>query len=423
MTLNILQSIRKMKATLVTIVLSILIVSVNLSAQDSLNQNILKPFVHSFQLEKGRLIGEGAEFLKREIKEAQYTLLGDYLDSKRISEFTAALIPELNIANYKTMALGIGPISAKVIEGFMKHPKNIVNDIKDVNKKYMFPEGTNIIMPIPDMKYNEDALFVTKAAEHDWSIIGFGFESWNGLALLLDEMYLNFPNESQLEFQKQYLECMQSVKAIYKNRNNDLQEFCNRIKLDSSVNRFITIASTIEKNKFILSEYKHAITQAKMHAERMFFEKNKIRIKHEKQLIKKGIDEVKFNIAKDKLFIKWDLNFLSKGLQPYAFYGVGNTMQELAAFYGNKSLNIGFVKRYFKEGNEIIDALNSAHPLKNLLQMGVKDKWVIIDLRPLIRGSEYHPIKFLINPWVQDFIKRYDIVIIPKLEESPQLNR
>ena len=75
------------------------------NAQDSLSAKQLKPLTYAFDIVEGKLIGEGEVFLKQEMAKAQFTMLGEYHGSMRISEFTNAIIPVLNNLNYKAMVL------------------------------------------------------------------------------------------------------------------------------------------------------------------------------------------------------------------------------------------------------------------------------------------------------------------------------
>ena len=117
---------------------------------------------------------------------------------------------------------------------------------------------------------------------------------------------------------------------------------------------------------------------------------------------------------------------LSRGFSPLALYEVGNTLSELAAYHGNESLNIGFSSRFFLSDWTLQDYLQSDRPYhkryKDLIQMGKKNEWVVIDLRPLIKGHYYHPVKYRFNKYVEDLVKRYDLLIIPKQDRHPTPN-
>ena len=55
------------------------------------------------------------EFLRKEITDAQFVLLGEYHGSRRISELTRAIVPIAHAAGCRTLALEVGPITAEVL--------------------------------------------------------------------------------------------------------------------------------------------------------------------------------------------------------------------------------------------------------------------------------------------------------------------
>lgn len=396
-------------------------------AQDSLSLTTLQPITHSFSIVDGRLVGEGAGFLKKEIAEAQFTLLGDYPDSKNVSDFTTALLPVLNQAHYKTMALGVGVPSARQLNALAKEPKTLVSKLKATNDRYAITENENVILPMPDMKSVEDAHFIQKAGELEWTIVGFGSESWNNLPAMADQMYAALSPEIQKQQLAVYQECKSILKTSYANRNGDLLQFATDIKNSKPIQAFLkAVQGESSENPTLIEAFWASIESCRMYAQKLYFEKNQLRVNEEKRLLRQELDRIGFDMHQDKLFVKWDMSFLSRGLQPYAFYGVGNTLSEIANYNGNRSLHIGIVPRYRQKSGVITDLLEQensmAHRLSALVQAAKKDEWTLIDLQKMIQESHYTPVKYLLDGQVQDLIKRYDIIIIPSLEKEATLN-
>jgi len=119
-------------------------------------------------------------------------------------------------------------------------------------------------------------------------------------------------------------------------------------------------------------------------------------------------------------------NHLSKGFSPLRLFEVGNMLNEIAEFHGNKTFSMSFSTRFYENDGVVKDIMDSEKQyetyLNNLNQMGKKDEWVVIDLRPLIEGTYYYPEKYKIDKNVEDLMKRYDVIIIPKLEVDPVKN-
>ncbi len=396
-------------------------------AQDSLSLEKLERITYHFALEEEQLVGEGADFLQKEIAKVQFTLLGDYPDSKSSSDFTAALLPLLDRAEYETMALGVGVPSARILDSIAKAPTTVVAKLKSWNNTYAFLENEKTILPMPDMKSVADALFLQKAGKLHWNIVGFGNESWNNLPWLLDQLYGSLSTAVQQEQRTLYEKCKTTLQKLYANRNGDLRSFATAVKDSKSIEEFLKIANEKSvENKGIVSAFYHSIENCRMHAEKEFFEKNKWRVDEEKRLLRQELERIDFDIHQDKLFVKWDMNFLSRGFQPYAFYGMGNTLSEIANYNGNTSLHIGIVPRYQLKNGVVLDLMKEentmAHRFAALAQAAKKNEWTVIDLQQMIQESNYTPVKYLLDVQLQDLIKRYDLIVIPPIEKAASLN-
>lgn len=397
------------------------------NGQDSLSLDTLKPITHHFDIEDGRLVGAGADFLKKEIAKAQFTLLGDYPESKSSSDFAAALLAELDLAQYKVMALGIGVPSARLLHSSAAEPKSVVSKLKAWNNTYAFTENENLILPMPEMKSVADARFIQKAGEIQWSILGFGNESWNNLSWLLDQMYYKLTPEQQQEHGNFYKSCKTLLQKLYTNRNGNLLEFAMAVKESTSIQDFLVMArAKSPEHSVMVEEFNNSLENCLMHAQKQYFKKNQWRVAEEKRLLRQELDRIGFDLHQDKLFVKWDMNFLSRGFQPYAFYGIGNTLSEIASYNGNTSLHLGIVPRYQLKNGVQIDLMQQENTMASqyaaLVQAAKKDEWTVIDLQQMIQDTYYTPILYLLDKPVQDLIKRYDLIIIPALENEITLN-
>lgn len=77
----------------ITLVSLLFLILSQAKSQDSLTIAQLEPITYAFNIEKGVLTGEGAEFLIKEMSISQYVMIGEYHGSYRISEFTSSIIP------------------------------------------------------------------------------------------------------------------------------------------------------------------------------------------------------------------------------------------------------------------------------------------------------------------------------------------
>ena len=391
-----------------------------LLAQDSLTVQNLDSLTYEFNIIDGKLVGAGADFLIKEINNAQFTLLGDMPQSKNCADLTTALIPELNKANYKTMVLGIGSISNQMLGKLSHQPKAFLQQHRLLNDKYALKDKGKTHIPISELGNVEEANYYAKALAHDWSIIGVGRETWAGLPMLIDFMYKNLTKDLQIKHKTSYENCLTSLQKISNNRNGDPSKFYTEVRNAKPINDFLIISSHEKKNEEALLEFEYCMQYILMYVEKVYFKKNQIRVQNEKDKLKRQAEAMKIDWAKDKIFVKWDHGYIPKGVQSNPVYGLGSTMHELATFHGNQSLHIGVLKRFHMKDGVLYDELESKYQWireqDDFIQMGEKSEWVVIDVRPLLQGLYYYPTKYLVNKRIGKMIDGYDLIIIPKTE-------
>ncbi len=397
----------------------ILLISLVALGQNGLTKENLNPFTYSFQIEKGKITGEGATFLLQEMFKSQFTMLGEYHGSKRISEFTEAIIPEIDKYGYKTFALEIGPISANILDSTSE---DIVKYLNKLNQKYLLKDDDYIDVPIPFFDYVEDAKFLKQAKNLKWNLIGIDQEYYDSFIMLSDKMYKNLSKKNQKKSEKVYISAIDSLNSYYKGNT----AFSIAVKKSKTIDNFLEEMSVNDNNTVIVKAFKKSIEIYYLNDTRKYYGNNANRIKYMKENLRRELKNKNFDISKDKLLIKMGQNHLAKGFSPLALYEVGNTLSEIAAYNGNQSFNIAFMSRFSTDKGKIIDLMNSDNNYykrsNDLRQMGKKDEWVVIDLRKLIKGHFYRPNKYRFNETIENLVKRYDVVVIPKTEVEGTLN-
>lgn len=396
----------------------------NAYGQDSLSVAQLKPITYSFDIENGKMIGDGKTFLSEELSKAQFTMIGEYHGSKRISEFTEAIIPILDSVGYKTMVTEVGPITGQILNDLNS---NIQIRIESIIEKYKFVEEDGYVnTPFPFFENIEDANFLEEAKNRNWRIIGIDQEYYYSHQMLIDKMYNNLSSEKQLLNKELYEHVTDSITKYYIMDINGEMDLALSIKNSSILKDFTTTTSTTLQNDEIAEALYASNHIYFLYSNNQWFENNSTRIKYMKSQLRKQLQRNEFNLNKDKLLIKMGQYHLSKGFSPLGLYEVGNTLNEIAEYHGNTALNIAFSSRFYMEDGEVVDILESDNQyeqrLNDLNQMGEKDEWVVIDLRPMIKGHFYRPVKYKFNEHVEDLVKRYDLLVIPKIETEPTPN-
>lgn len=394
------------------------------SSQDTLTAEQLQPLTYIFNVENGRLTGEGAAFLQKELAASQFTMLGEYHGSERISEFTKALIPELDDLGYKHMALEVGPISGKILN---EMGPNVIDELRKINDKYVIEvQKGRSFTPIPFFSNISDAQFLAETKRKQWTILGIDQEFIFGYQMLMDKIFDNLSPKQQARNKKHYLRATDSLKAYYTKQFTGGPDFSESVKSSVILAKFFTEAIREPKNRPVVEAFQASNHIYWLYSKKQWFENNSQRIQYMKAQLRSQLLGMGFDVSQDKMLIKMGGYHLSKGFSPLRLFEVGNMLNELAEFHGNKALNIGFSSRFYKENGELKDIMDSPKEynkrLSGLNQMGRQDEWVVIDLRPMVKGHYYYPVKYKFNEHIEDLVKRYDLLVIPKTEIDPTPN-
>ena len=398
--------------------------SIGINAQDTLSIEDLTPYTYTFDIENGKLTGAGGRFLMEEVSKAQFTMIGEYHSSLRISELTEAMIPVLDHVGYKTLVLEVGPTTGQFLNGLTV---NTEERLKEVNEKYLIKEEDGYInTPIPFFENVEDASFLSEAKKNKWNVIGIDQEFIHGYKMLMEMMFEHLNDAQKSQHLELYKEAGDSLDHYYAKDIDGEMNFSIAVANSAVINKFLFEMSIAPKNQEIIEALKASNHIYRLNAERQWFENNSTRIKYMKHQLRAQLAANNFNLENDKLLIKMGGYHLSKGFSPLGLYEVGNTLNEIAEFNGHSALNITFSNRFYMEDGAMVDILNSKNKydqrLKDLNRMGKKDEWVVIDLRPMVKGHFYRPVKFKFNENIEGLVKKYDLLIIPKIEMDPTPN-
>lgn len=390
-------------------------------AQDSLLQADLSPYVYYFEIKQDEFTGGGAEFLLKEANNNQYILLGEYHGSPRISEFTEAMIPILAKAGFEYFALEIGRESAKILSELSAEPQSTVGQMRQFNQKYNVIEADGTIFSaIPFFESVEDAQFLATAAENKMNLLGLDQEFCYAYLPLIDRMFDNLPSRRQSQVKALYQQARDSVLYFYKQDDQDIKRLSYSLRSSELFETFLNEASDqYIENREIASLIRKTTEIYYYNASRKYLKCNRTRIEHMKENLRKGMEDHSFDLKKDKLFLKMGGIHTARGFSWLSLYEIGNTLSELAAFQGNQSLHMSFSTRYYVEDGKVVDALADKeaylYRYVDFLQFAKKDKWTIIDLRPL-RQLVFYNRKYKLKAFLEDMFKQHDLLIIPALD-------
>ena len=397
-------------------------------SQDSIRTEDLAKFSYDFDIEDGVFTGAGAEILMEAVTGAHILMLGNNSRNQMESELDLALAPLLNKYNYNTLVMEIGSASAQVANRLSTDPTKIIEEIKKLNQSYFFEADGLLFMPIPDLKYLGTGELLRYTKDQNWSFAGIGTESWTSYKMILAELYKNLTAQEQKVTSKEYQASILLLDILYSEMsgqsNSDLLKLCEGLKKSKAFNKFLDQARKNDDNLEILESLNFSIDYWWKYGKKEFYEKNNLNFKRNKVLLKKELVALNYNFEEDKLFLKMYRDHLAKGVTPNGFYGVGNMLMELADYNGRESLTIGVLGRFTEHENGITDILEndvyvpSAH--QPFIRLGQKDVWTLVDLRPF--NKVFYWGNYVQTVGMQNMMRRYDLIIIPKADRKAEVN-
>lgn len=395
-------------------------------AQDTLSLKDVEANLYRFEIQNGMLIGDGADFLKSEFAKHHMVLLGEYHGSKAISDFTSAIIPELNKNNFKNFGLEVGPVMGEVLNSLTA--SELPSRIKEYNQKYAIPDDGDIYTPIPFFENIEDANFLQLAKQNEWNVFGIDQEFYDSYVMLFDLMYENLSTAEQAEGKAVFTEARDSLNAFYLRELINGDYYLSLIRESEIVAECIKLFAKTEHNHSIIEAFENSFSIYQKLDNNQFYENYESRVAYMKSQLAQHLSVSNYDFKNDKLLMKMGALHLSKGISPYAQNEVGNTLHELAEYNGVSALGIEFGSRFYFSDGEIQDELDLdddyVKEYSQFKKFGHKTQWTILDLRPMRKAVHWYPQPLLkkVNQSLQELINNYDILIITPATEDPSPN-
>ena len=394
----------------------------------ALSASDLEKHTHYFDVVDDKIVGEGSAVLAEALHGSQFVLLGEYHNSLRISEFTNALIPILHGNGFRNLALEVGPVSAELLSELSNDPANTVAALRSFNSRYSVRDNDNTYTPIPFFSNVEDAKFLAEARRRNWNLVGLDQEFSFSYLPLIERLYKNLKPREQTRLKNLYEEVNAAIKSFYEadiKREKSLyaaileskviHEFLEAAVKDNDANRRIADAIRFTTEIYHLNDA----------SIRKYYQANSGRVAYMKKNLAESFARLRFDPKKDKLLLKMGAVHTGRGFSDLSLFEIGNTLSELAELNGSRSLHIYFGSRFYNNNGRAVDALDESNSFlsrfKGLTQMARRDKWTVIDLRPL-RQTVFYARKFQLDNVVLEVFKNHDLFIIPKIEADPTPN-
>lgn len=341
--------------------------------------------VSSFTFDGKKPTGAGWDILEKHFAENQFVGWGEYHNSPLLSQLAAYALERASTYGFKNWCVEVSPFVASELSRMARY-KNPWDSLAAVSREH--PKyGT-----FPFFKTTDDARMLAAAGTYNYAIWGID-----------QEFQMAFPYAINRVYTAQSPKVRQAYKAV---RDSLLARWwMPKVKLLDSL-----------RNGIPQENYKQVLDDIKVSG-RIYREENSLM---RASLMKKNFysyyDHTK--TRHEKVFFKMGANHLAKGLNLMtSLYDIGNAVYELAQHNQTSFTNVYFMLRYTTEDGKVIDDFASAQPEypKEFLKLYDKEKWVVVDVRPL--RVRYANDKTLSEDTCQ-LLYKYDFVVVsPEVQQ------
>lgn len=385
-----------------------------MNAQKQLTLNDLKKHTQYFSISNSYDFSENVkDFLATGAKENQFIGIAEVHQSEQLSHFTAAFLRILKSNQFNHFALEIGDYSTSILEKISENPLETKSKLKALNKKY----GKNRFPYIPFIFVDKvaDVKFIEEASKLDINLWGIDREYEFSYLLHLDNMFELSKKTTALKTAYQKARKLMKKNA-FRDKVSGEYKFCWLLN-EPTMHQYLTLLSEEKELKNYVTELKNSW---KIYCR---FVKGKGGSTLRAKYMRSKFDSL-YTVAskKEKLpkvLVKLGGVHLTHGNSQYGRYDVGRHLHDKAKENNTNFLAIRHVWRY-KNGKDQVGR-SSWKNTSFLMQMGKKDQWTLIDLRPIKKLVEENNL--LVDKGTAWELKNYDWFLISPNDSKGTINR
>lgn len=396
------------------IILLILFTFFGVKAQNKLTLEDVKKHTTYFTVSEDLQFSENIlPTLNEEAKKSQFIGIAEVHQSEQLSLFTAAFLRVLKSNQYNNFALEIGNYSTSILEEASKNPSETTSNLKELNKKY--GRGKFPYIPFIFVDKVADAKFIEEASKLDFNLWGIDREYEFSYLMHFDKMF-ELSNKSSTLSQA-YKKAREKLKDIvFRNKVSGESKYCWLLNYHT-INEYLKEVSKEDNLKNYANELRNSWEIY------CSFIQNKGGSAARAKYMRHKFDSL-YNVAnkKEKLpkvLVKLGGVHLTHGNSQYGRYDVGRHLHEKAKENNTQFLAIRHVWRY-KNGKDQVGKSGWKNT-SFLMQLGRKDKWTLIDLRPLKKLVEEN--KLIVDKGTAWELKSYDWFLISPNDSKGKINR
>lgn len=334
-------------------------------------------------------VGKGWTVLENLFAENQFVCWGEYHNSPIVSKLTTYALESASLNGFKTWCIETSPFMASELMRISKTP-NPCDTILSISK------GHHGYATIPFFETKEDAEMLSTANKFNYKIWGIDQEFQMAFSYCIGQVY----NAQSNTIKKKYKTVVDSLKGRWWMPDEYLLD---SLRNGISQKNFKAALDDIKVSEII---YHHAFT----------YKGNNLRVSLMKKNFYNYFDNLKS--PKEKIFFKMGANHLAKGINLESQqYDIGNSLFELTQRTNSKFSNVYLIPRYSEEEGKIVDEMDNPKTeySKEFLNLYDKDKWIVLDLKPLRFKIKYDKTLSL---EAYQTIEKYDFIAI-----SPEIRK
>lgn len=350
----------------------------------------------NFDIVGNKPVGKGWDLLANQFASNNFVGWGEYHNSPMISILTNEALKVAAKNKYAIWCVEIGEYAAqdlyktatdKIFYGYMKN----------FNKTY----GIEGYTAIPFFSSSEDSVMLQTAITQKMAIWGIDQESQMSFPYHLSKVF----NDLSLALKVQNKSLLDSLMKKWYFPKEELLDSLSKLSKDKEN---MTRLEEVKLSEDIYANYGEDRFQ-------MNSDRAKLMKKHFYSYLKTS---EKQNPQALKIFFKMGSNHLAKGfnLETHQL-DMGNLAHELAIMKGSSYTNVQFIQRLSKNNKGVVvDEMlqKTSEYSKFFMAHSQKDKWVVIDLKPLRAALKHDKT---LDEVTYEIIEKYDTIIL-----SPEIN-
>lgn len=384
------------------------------NAQHKLTVDHIKPYTNYFTVSNDFNFSENIQpILQKEAQNSQFIGLAEVHQSEQLSFFTTAFLKVLKKEGFNNFALEIGAHSTKILEELSQEPTKTSANLKALNTKY----GKNKFPFIPFIFIDKkaDALFIEEAAKLDFNLWGIDREYEFSYLMHLDKLYEKSTKTPVIT--KAYQKARKVMNKIaFKDKVSGEAKFCWLLHEQTLQSFFETLSYDATLQHYI----KELQNSWELYCR--FMQKRNGSSARAAYMRSKFDSLYTIAQTKEKLpkvLVKLGGVHLTHGISQYNRYDVGKHLHEKAKTNQTNFLAIRHVYRY-RNGKDQI-AKKGWDRTRFLMQLGKKEEWTLIDLRPIKKLVEMQQLQ--VDKGTAWELQNYDWFLISPNDSKGNINR